>query len=92
MTSNVTEFYKQSCQVLFAKSTGLVSKVREYCLQLPRVLQALLASRACVSREPCKHRSLQFLHLLAHLADGGRHHLRLFRQHDLSNQSIPIYN
>ena len=29
-----------------------------------------------------KHRSLQFLHLLAHLADGGRHHLGLLRQHD----------
>ena len=35
MTSNVTEFYKQSRQVLPAKPTGLVSKAREYRLQLP---------------------------------------------------------
>ena len=53
MTSNVTEFYKQSRQVLPAKPTGLVSKARVYCLQLPRVLQALLASRTSVSRETC---------------------------------------
>ena len=52
MTSNVTEFYKQSRQVLPEKPTGLVSKAREYCLQLPRVWQALLACPASVAHEP----------------------------------------
>ena len=32
----------------------MTSKAREYCLQLSRVLLAWLASRASVSREPCK--------------------------------------
>ena len=54
MTSNVTEFYKQSRQVLPEKPTGLVSKAREYCLQLPRVSQAWLASRTSVEQEPYK--------------------------------------
>lgn len=57
VTSNVAEFHKQSRQVLPAKSTSIVCKAHEYCLQLPRVLQVLLASRTSMAREPCKCRS-----------------------------------